>query len=96
MPGCGTRQFENVSQTTIDAIFTSLRSKGATVEGSNPWNVDMSNFGVKMLGEWDADKQVLTITVQETGWFVPCQAVWSNVEGLITALVKKEAKPDVA
>ena len=96
MPGCGTRQFENISQTTIDAILASLRSKGATTEGSNPWNVDMPNFGVKMLGEWNAETKTLSITVQETGWFVPCQAVWSNVVGLITALVEKEAKAKTA
>ncbi|HTG01502.1 MAG TPA: hypothetical protein VK654_13060 [Nitrospirota bacterium] len=96
MPGCGTRQFENISQNTIDAILDSLRSKGATTEGNNPWTVDMPNFGVKMLGEWNADTKVLSITVQETGWFVPCQAVWSNIDGLITALNARNAKTETA
>jgi hypothetical protein len=96
MPGCGTRRYENISENTIEAILASLRSRGATTEGANPWFVDMPNFGVKLLGVWDASTLILSITVQETGWFVPCQAVWSNIDGLITALNKKESKPETA
>jgi hypothetical protein len=96
MAGCGMRQYEDISQNTIDAMLVYLRSKGAATTGANPWTVEMSDFGVKLVGAWDADTMTLNITVEEVGWLVPCQAVWSTIDSMIAALRSKNIQPETA
>lgn len=80
---CGTHTYPGITQAKIDAILEALRSNGSTVTGSNPWNVDTHNNGVKLQGSWNQGTSTLSIIVTDKNWYVPCSKIWDTIDPLI-------------
>lgn len=81
---CGSHSYPNITKSKTDAIVAQLRANGATVTGEAPqWNVDTHRNGVKLCGFWDAGAMVLTVTVTDMDWYVPCSKVWENIDPLM-------------
>jgi hypothetical protein len=90
MRNCGTRIFENVDKSSVDAILKGLIDHGSTVTGTNPWEVDTRNHGVQLRGEWNEEAARLAITVTDADWYVPSTKIWRNIESLMR-IVQEEA-----
>jgi hypothetical protein len=90
MGNCGTRVFENITKSRIEAILKGLIDHGSVVTGINPWDVDTRNHGVRLRGDWVEEASKLTITIIDADWYVPGKIIWENIESLI-ALVQEEA-----
>lgn len=80
---CGVRNYPNINQARIDLMIAAMRNKGMTVTGSNPWDVDTKQHGVKLRGTWDAGAQVLSVIVTSKDWYVPCNKIWEAIDPLI-------------
>ncbi len=79
----GTRTFDNVNRSRIDAIFKGLTDHGSLVSGANPWDVDTRNHGVRLRGEWNEGTSKLIITVTDAAWYVTGKRIWENIESLM-------------
>jgi hypothetical protein len=80
---CGEHHYGNITQVKIDQIMDALKKNGATITGSNPWDVDVNSNGVKLQGAWNASNSTLTIIVTDKSWYVPCSAIWNKIDPLI-------------
>jgi len=83
MRNCGTRIFENITKSRIEAILKGLIDHGSVVTGNNPWDVDTGNHGVHLRGDWIEETSKLTITITDADWYVPGTMIWENIESLI-------------
>lgn len=83
MRNCGTRTFDNINESKVDAILKGLIDHGALVTGNNPWDVNTRNHGVLLQGEWNEETSKLTITVTDANWYVPRKKIWENIESLM-------------
>jgi hypothetical protein len=90
MRNCGTRIFENITKSRIEAILRGLIDHGSVVTGINPWDVDTRNHGVRLRGDWIEEASELTITITNADWYVPGKMIWENIESLIR-LVQEDA-----
>jgi hypothetical protein len=83
MRNCGTRTFENINKSSVEAILKGLIDHGSIVTGINPWDVDTRNHGVRLRGDWIEEASKLTITITDADWYVPGKTIWENIESLI-------------
>lgn len=83
MRNCGTRIFENITKSRIEAILRGLIDHGSVVTGINPWDVDTRNHGVRLRGDWIEEASELTIIITDADWYVPEKIIWENIESLI-------------
>lgn len=83
MGGCGTRSYPNISREKIDLALNSLKKIGATIRGDNPWSVDPHYFGVKLSASWNAETQVLDLTVTASDSRLPCNLIWNYLDQMI-------------
>ncbi len=79
----GSRIYDNMDKTRIDAILKGLTDHGSLVTGNNPWNVETKNHGVCLRGEWNQETSKLTITVTDADWYVARKKIWENIESLM-------------
>jgi hypothetical protein len=86
MPDTGTRSYDNIKRSQVDEMFNALISRGSKVSGNNPWDIDTDRHGVRLRGEWNEATLVLSITVLDTAWYVPREAVWDNIDSLMRRL----------
>lgn len=94
MKRCGTRHYENIGRDTIESMLSALRSKGAITRGSNPWNVELPEYDVKLTGTWDVDTMILSITIHKVGWFITHQTVWSTIDRIMTVINHTATRPE--
>jgi len=87
---CGTRTFENIDRSRVDAILSSLIGHGSLVTGTNPWDVDTRNHGVRLRGAWNEQASELTIHVIDADWFVPRKKIWESIESLMRIVQEGE------
>lgn len=80
---CGQHTYSGITPAKKDAILQALRNAGATITGSNPWEVDVHSHGVKLRGSWDAGTETLAIIVTDKAWYVPCSKIWETIDGLL-------------
>ncbi|MEM9598882.1 MAG: hypothetical protein AAGD06_31735 [Acidobacteriota bacterium] len=80
---CGERRYGNIDKGRMDEILRDLKNHGATVVGSNPWDVDTHQHGVKLRGAWDPDSSHLTVTVTAKRIYVSCSRIWDLVDSLL-------------
>ena len=90
MRNCGTRTFESIDKSRVDAILKGLTDNGSLVTGTNPWDVDTRNHGVRLQGVWNEDASILTITVTDADWYVPQTKIWENIESLMQNVQDKK------
>ena len=90
MRNYGTRIFENINKSEVEAILKGLIDHGSVVTGINPWDVDTRNHGVRLRGDWIEEASELTITITNADWYVPGKMIWENIESLIR-LVQEDA-----
>lgn len=83
---CGAHHYGDIDQHKIDKMLEALRSNGAVITGSNPWDVDTKKHGIKLKGSWEEASSSLTLIVTEKDFFVPCSKIWENIDPLIHQL----------
>lgn len=83
MRNCGTRIYESIDRSRVDAILKGLIDHGSVVTGSNPWDVDTRDHGVRLRGEWNEEASKLAITITDADWHVPEKSVWKSIEPLM-------------
>ena len=88
MRNYGSRIYDDIDKTKVNAILKALIDHGSVVLGSNPWNVDTRKHGVLLLGEWDEEASRLSITVTDADWYVPQEKIWENIDSLMQAVHK--------
>ncbi len=86
MAGCGSRNYENISREKIEIMINELVSGGYVITGKNPWHIDARQHGIQLRGEWNEAALTVTITVTDTGWYVPCDVVWSAIDSLMSQI----------
>lgn len=89
---CGEHHYGNITKLKIDQILEQLKQNGATITGSNPWDVDVHKYGVKLRGTWSEANLGLTIGVTAKDWYVPCNKIWETIDPLVNhiSLLKDE------
>ena len=81
---CGRHLYVNITQSKVSAIIAQLKASGASVTGESPqWIVDTHQSGVVLCGCWDKDASVLTVTVLNKSWYVPCTSIWERIDSLM-------------
>jgi hypothetical protein len=85
----GTRTFDNITRSKADAILSGLIAHGSIVTGTNPWDVDTRNHGVRLRGTWNEASSKLTIMVTDADWYVPQKSIWENIESLMRIVQEK-------
>jgi hypothetical protein len=83
MRDCGSRIFENINRSRVDSILKGLTDHGSIVTGTNPWEVDTRNHGVRLRGAWNEAALQLSITVTDADWYVPSTKILKNIESLM-------------
>jgi len=86
---CATRIFENIDRSRVDAILSGLIDHGSIVTGSNPWDVDTRDHGVRLRGEWNEAESLFSVTVTDADWYVPQAAIWKNIVPLMQLVQEK-------
>ena len=86
MPCGDPHTYQNINESKINKIIDTLKSTGATVAGSNPWDVDTNKYGVKLLGSWDAAASKLTVEITDKNFLVPCNKIWENLDPMISSI----------
>lgn len=76
--------YKNIDQLKVNEIIEALKNNGATISGNNPWNVDLHSHGVKLQGSWNSAGNTMTIAVTDKSWYVPCSAIWSKIDELMS------------
>jgi hypothetical protein len=90
---CGEHNYENITRPKVDLILKKLEENGATIHGSNPWEVDVNKHNIKMQGTWDETTSSLSIVVTEKNFIVPCSKIWKEIDPLISHLSKETGNP---
>ena len=90
MPGCGTREYRNISKMTIDKMLADAASQGAVITGVNPWNIQTRLHGITLQGRWNEADTSLSVSVIDVNWYVPCTAVWENIDTLLAGPVEQK------
>lgn len=84
MKGFGTRYYTNIFRQEVDTILKELQKNCTTITGDNPWYVDTLQAGVKLKGEWIEKTLILSVTITDRDWYVPCSTIWARIDGLIS------------
>jgi hypothetical protein len=80
---CGARAY-TLTSAQLAAMLAQIQTSSATVTGTNPWLVDTHQSGVTLSASYDTNTQLLTLTVTDSAFYVPCSTVWSQLESYIT------------
>lgn len=59
---CGEHHYGNITKVKVDKILDQLKANGATIGGTNPWDVDVHNNGVKLMGTWNEANLSLSVS----------------------------------
>ena len=92
MPCGDPHHYSNINSDKINLIIGTLKKNGASVQGENPWMVDTNNFGIKLVGTWDAASERLSVEVTDKSFFVPCNKIWEQLDPMI----QKISQSDIA
>lgn len=90
MPGCGTREYRNISKMNIDKMLAYAVSQGAVISGVNPWNIQTGLHGIILEGKWNKDSTSLSVSVVDVNWYVPCKTVWGNIDAMLSNPVEQK------
>ncbi len=77
---CGIHAFGNMTKEKMDQLVFQLRRQGATILAEKPLIVTGFNHGVVLEGEWDEVRNILSISIRDKNWYVPCFKVWDEVD----------------
>lgn len=77
------KKYKNITQEKMERILNALRSKGFYVRGTNPWDVDVRQHGIKLRGTWEKEPETLLIKVTDCNWYVPYAQIWKVIDPLI-------------
>src|SRR5690606_17789280 len=75
---CGERVYRAIDARKVERILVALRRDGATITGSNPWDLDTRRYGVRLRGMWDRDAAILRVIVVSRSFVVPCSQIWET------------------
>jgi hypothetical protein len=84
---CDVRTYQGVTPQAKDALLAKLSAEGMTVTGSNPWNIDTGEYGVKLRAVWDFRSNVLKLIVSTKKFYVPCSEVWKRIDPKMKEIV---------
>ncbi|PXV65914.1 hypothetical protein CLV62_10687 [Dysgonomonas alginatilytica] len=79
-------RYGGITKEKITLILDKLKQSGASVTGTNPWNVDVHSNGVKLQGRWNESISELQITVVDRNFYVPYSKVWDKINPLISQI----------
>jgi len=83
MPGCGTRNYNNISRAKIELMLNELIARGCIIGGRNPWDVATHQHGITLRAEWNEVASILTVSIKRRNWYVSHETIWSNVDKLM-------------
>jgi hypothetical protein len=84
--GCKTFFIKEIDDYLIDALINELVAKGSSVQGNNPWLVDLNQHGIKIKAEWLPEKQELEVLVSHKNIYVPCSKVETEMRSKVEAI----------
>lgn len=87
---CGVRTYQNVTVEERDRLLAWLAHQGMDVTGNNPWNIDTGRHGVMLRAIWDPQTNTLHLIVSDSDVFAPCNAIWSEIDPAIKAVVGRQ------
>lgn len=82
---CGAHHYPNFTKDKVELLLTKLREH-FTVQGGNPWTVDVGQGGVVLEGSWDSKESILTIIVKEKWLVTPCSRIWDEIDPIIGSI----------
>jgi hypothetical protein len=83
---CGTRVYNNITQAKINKMIQSLQDAGATVSGTNPWNINTNKYSITLNASWNPSTLQLSVIVTGKAWYVSCSQIWNTIDNLINGL----------
>jgi hypothetical protein len=88
---CGVHVYEHVTSQKKDALIAKLHAEGMAVAGTNPWDIETHEHGVKLRAVWDPEVQVLRLIVTsgEGGYagLVTCDRIWEKIDPIVKGIV---------
>jgi hypothetical protein len=76
-----TKTYQNVSPQKAEQLLDMARQHGAQVTGSlQSGGAELSDFGVRIRAQYNANAQTLTLTVESKPFFVSTDTVFSESE----------------
>ena len=87
---CGVHTYQNVTVEERDRLLAGLAYQGMDVTGNNPWNIDTGRHGVMLRAIWDPQTNTLHLIVSDSDVFAPCNAIWSEVDPAVKAVVGRQ------
>jgi len=89
---CDLRTYQGVNSQARDALIARLNAEGMRVTGSNPYDIDTGEHGVKLRAVWDFRSNELKLIVSARGDFlpfvpVPCNEIWKRIDPKMKEIV---------
>src|ERR1700690_2009335 len=89
MPAFGTREYGDIGKTRIDMMLAEAILRGATITGSNPWDIDTRLHGAVLRVRWDEYKMTLAISVVDINWYVPSETAWNTIDNMLYGFIEQ-------
>ncbi|MBN1113323.1 MAG: hypothetical protein JXA53_10470 [Bacteroidales bacterium] len=86
--------YSNITKPKLDQILNKFKENGASVDGNNPWNVNLHNQGIKIKISWYESHSSITISITGKDFYVTASRIWECIDTLvnhITNLIEAEA-----
>ena len=101
---CDPHIYKNVDKAHRDMLMSELGKAGATVTGSNPYDVDTHKSGVKLRAVYDEPGQTLTVSITDkpsVPFMDVCAKVWGSIDPAVnkvlsTPIITDKSDPDAA
>jgi len=88
---CDVRTYQRVTTQAKDALIARLNAEGMKVTGSNPYDIDTGEHGVKLRAVWDFRSNELKLIVSARGTIffvpVPCDEIWKRIDPKMKEIV---------
>lgn len=86
MNNSGIHYYENIGMYQVGEMLRALRENGATVAGTNPWEVNTHQHGVRLRGKFHEATSKLEVAVIDRAWYVSFSMIWQKIDGLMSEI----------
>jgi hypothetical protein len=86
---CSVRSYPKVAARIRDALIARLRAEKMDVTGSNPWDIETHQHGVKLRALWDPTTETLHLIVAggSDPLLVTCDRIWEKIDPIIKSTI---------
>jgi hypothetical protein len=92
---CGVRSYSRITARVAAELRARLNSKGMTVTGDDPWDIETHKYGVKLRAVWNPKSALLKLIVvtgkgADVDPFgilqVACKDIWNEIDPILNEI----------